>query len=218
MGHAHRPCRRIGASPPERHFRTRPEHDARPTACVADDCHRARRTGLSAGACGRRQWPCTGQLGHLGASFSHRPPPLCSEHAVAHRVGRRRRDAGRNANGVADRAAAVSWKPLLRLGVAASAGDAGLCDGLCLHRFPAVRGTLADRAAGGVRVVAGRLFLPRRALATGGGAHVYLHALSLRLSPCAHRIPRASTRARALRCRTRTRPSRRGSTRSCRSL
>ena len=106
-------------------------------------------------------------------------------------AGRRRCRHRRHRDRVADRAAALPRQPDLRLGAAPAARDAGLRDGLRVHRRAAVRGAGADGVARGVRLVPRRLSFPRGALGRRGGGDVRVHALPVRLPARAHRVPRA---------------------------
>ncbi len=77
-------------------------------------------------------------------------------------VHRRRvgRGVDRHHHGVADDDAGFSRPTFLRVGAGAPDGHAGLCDGLRVHRFPAVRRPGADGLARVLRLARGRLLVP----------------------------------------------------------
>ena len=93
-------------------------------------------------------------------------------------VRRRRRRAWRWS--AAATAAAVTLfdfpgPPQLRMGLAAAAGHAGLCRGLCLHRLPAVQRPVADAGCAPSFGLQGRVFPEVRSL--GGAAWVFIFSL-----------------------------------------
>ena len=122
----------------------------------------------------------------------HGPAWLHRQHAGAGRAHRSRRRVRRHAHRLAGLAPALPRGPGVRVGADAAAGDAGVRDGLCLHRLAGIRGPGPDDAARCIRLVARRLLLPRRALASRRGGDVRADALPLRLSARPHRIPRAA--------------------------
>ncbi len=82
--------------------------------------------------------------------------------------------------------------PCVRVGAGLAVGHAGVCAGLCLHRFPAVRRAAADDAARNFRLEQGRLLVSRCAHAGRRHHHVRLCPLSL----CVHDCPRGISGAR----------------------
>ncbi len=132
-----------------------------------------------------------GAGGYLVAPRADGAARLPREHAAARAAGRRRGRHRRHRDRVADRAAALPRQPDLRLGAAPAARDAGLRDGLRVHRCLAVRGAGADGVARGLRLVPRRLSFPRGALGRRRRGDVRVHALPVRVPARAHRVPRA---------------------------
>jgi len=107
---------------------------------------------------------------------------------------RSRRRGGRRDDRLADRHARISRPPRLRVGPGVAARRAGLCDGLRVHRFPAVRRAGADLPARQLWLGARRLLVSRHPHLARCHSDVRLRALSLRLSAGAHRFPGAGER------------------------
>ena len=79
-----------------------------------------------------------------------------------------------------------------RVGAAAAAGDAGVRDGLRVHRLAAVRRPGADGAARADRLGPRRLLVSRTCARSAARCVMFVaRALSLRLPARAHRVPRA---------------------------
>ncbi len=116
------------------------------------------------------------------------------------RAGRAGRGGRRHRLGLAHRPPPLSRQRFPGMGVDAAAGHAVVCHGLCVHRFPAVRGPAAIGIARDVRLVAAGLLVSRRALAGRRGDHVRVRALSVCLPAGpnrVHRAPACAHRSRA---------------------
>ena len=82
----------------------------------------------------------------LGASRGNGAARVCRQHARARRAGRRGRGVRRHGDRAgSSRNRRFPGRALLRVGAAAAARDAGVRDGIRVHRFPPVRGAGAER-------------------------------------------------------------------------
>ena len=134
----------------------------------------------SAGAGGTGAYPGAHRW-RLAAPGQHGAAPLPGQHPVPGDHGGHRHPGDRYRYRLAGGDVSLPGATTVRVGAAAAAGRADLCDRLRLYRLPAVLGPPPGVAARPVRVGLRGLLVPRGALAGRGGNADQPGALPLRL-------------------------------------